>query len=56
MIIKQPRNNAEGKYDLKITDKNGNAFIMTVGGNFDLYWLSENHKKYNTFEIDKTTK
>ena len=29
---------------------------MTVGGNFDLYWLPENHKEYNTFEIDKNDK
>lgn len=56
MIIKQPRNNAEGKYDLKITDKNGNSFFMTVGGNFDLYWLPENHKENRVFEIDKSDK
>lgn len=56
MIIKQPRNNAEGKYDLKITDKNGNAFIMTEGGNYDLYWLPENPKENRVFEIDKSDK
>ena len=28
MIIKQPRNNQEGYYDLRITDKNGNMYII----------------------------
>ena len=56
MIIKQPRYNPEGKYDLKITDKNGNAFIMTEGGNYDLYWLPENPKENRVFEIDKSDK
>ena len=53
MITKMPRDNKEGYFDLKVTDKNGKAFIMTVGGNLDLYWLPENHKKDRTFEIDK---
>ena len=56
MIVKQPRHNNDGYYDLKITDKNGNSFIMTVGGNFDLYWFPENHKENTVFEIDKTDK
>jgi len=56
MITKQPRNNQEGYYDLRITDKNGYSFIMTVGGNFDLYWLPENHKENRIFEIDKSDK
>ena len=55
MITKTPRNN-EGKYDLKITDKNGKSFMMTVGGNFDLYWIPENHKENRVFEIDKNDK
>ena len=50
MITKRPRNNAEGYYDLKITDKNKKSFIMTVGGNFDLYWLPENHKETRLWE------
>ena len=53
MIIKKPRHNKEGYYDLKITDKNGNSFLMTVGGNLDLYWIPENHKENRVFEIDK---
>ena len=56
MITKQPRYNNKGKYDLKITDKNGKVFIMTVGGNFDLYWLPENHKENKVFIIDKSDK
>ncbi|MBO5884533.1 MAG: hypothetical protein J6Q51_01925 [Clostridia bacterium] len=56
MITKQPRYNNKGKYDLKITDKNGKVFIMTVGGNFDLYWLPENHKENKVFVIDKSDK
>ncbi len=55
MITKTPRNN-EGKYDLKVTDKNGKSFMMTVGGNFDLYWIPENHKENRVFEIDKNDK
>ena len=56
MITKQPRPNTEGKYDLKITDKNDKSFIMTVGGNFDLYWLPEDYKNATTFEVDQTDK
>ena len=55
MITKTPRNN-EGYYDLKVTDKNNKSFIMTVGGNLDLYWIPENHKETTTFEIDKNDK
>ena len=54
MITKQPRNNNEGYYDIKITDRNGKSFIMTVGGNLDLYWLPENYKENKMFEIDKS--
>lgn len=56
MITKQLRNNKEGYYDVKITDKNGKSFIMTVGGNLDLYWLPEKHKENKIFEIDKSDK
>ena len=55
MITKQPRNN-EGYYDVKITDRNGNSFFMTVGGNLDLFWLPENHKENRVFEIDNSDK
>ncbi|MBQ3047799.1 MAG: hypothetical protein IJD48_02160 [Clostridia bacterium] len=54
MITKQPRYGKEGYYDLKIIDKNGNSFIMTVAGNLDLFWLPQNYKKCTSFEIDKT--
>ncbi|MBE5758133.1 MAG: hypothetical protein E7345_04330 [Clostridiales bacterium] len=52
MIVKFPRDD-KGLFDLKITDKNNKSFIMTVGGNGDLYWLPENHKDCRVFEIDK---
>ena len=52
MITKQTRDD-KGYNDLKITDKNGKSFIMTVGGNLDLYWIPENHKENRVFEIDK---
>ena len=53
MITKKPRNGEEGYYDLTVTDKDGKSFVMTVGGNLDLYWLPENYKKDRTFDIDK---
>ena len=53
MITKKPRNGKEGYYDLTVTDKDGKSFVMTVGGNLDLYWLPENYKKDRTFGIDK---
>ncbi len=53
MITKKPRNNKNGYFDLTVTDKNGKSFIMTVGGNLDLYWLPENHTKNRTFSIDR---
>lgn len=53
MITKLPSNSREGEYDLIVTDKNDRSFIMTVGGNFDLYWLPENHKECRTYEISK---
>ena len=52
MIVKEPRFGSEGLYDLRITDKNGKSFVMTVGGNGDLYWLPENYKQTTMFEID----
>ncbi|MGN0787806.1 MAG: hypothetical protein ACI4L6_01905 [Candidatus Onthoplasma sp.] len=55
MITKQTRDD-KGYYDLKISDKNGKSFIMTVGGNLDLYWIPENHKENRVFEIDKDDK
>ena len=53
MITKKPRHEQEGYYDLTVTDKDGKSFVMTVGGNLDLYWLPENYKKDRTFGIDK---
>ena len=55
MITKQTRDD-KGYNDLKITDKNGKSFIMTVAGNLDLYWIPENHKENRVFEIDKDDK
>ena len=55
MIVKKPRNN-EGYYDLVLTDRNNKSFTMTVGGNFDLYWIPENHRDNRVFEIDKSDK
>lgn len=52
MITKYPRYNQDGYYDLKITDKNGKSFIMTIGGNMDLFWIPENHKETRNFEIN----
>ena len=54
MITKKPRNGADGYFDLYVKDRNGNSFQMTVGGNLDLYWVPENHKKCRVFEIDKS--
>lgn len=53
MITKLPSNNQEVKYDLKVTDKNDKSFTMAVVGNFDLYWMPENHKECRTYEISK---
>lgn len=52
MILKTPRDN-DGCYDVKITDKNGNFFIMTVAGNLDLYWVPQN-RNCSVFEIDSS--
>lgn len=54
MIFKTPRTSESGLFDLKLTDKNNKSFIMTVGGNGDLYWLPENHKANRVFEFDST--
>lgn len=54
MITKRPRNNDnDGYFDLKLKDRDGNSFLMTVGGNGDLYWIPENHKLNRIFYIDK---
>lgn len=52
MIKRVPRDNTD-KYNLIITDKNNNSFTMMVGGNLDLYWVPDNYKENNLFEIDK---
>ena len=53
MITKKTRNN-EGCFDVKVTDRKGNSFTMTVGGNGDLYWIPKNHKQNRVFEIEKS--
>ena len=53
MISKLTKNSAEQQYIVKITDKNGKSFIMTVAGNFDLYWIPQNRDCCN-FEIDSS--
>ena len=40
-------------YNLRVFDKNGNDFVMTVGGNGDLYWLPSDYKKVQSFYIGK---
>ena len=52
MISKLPRHNEEGRFNVKMTDKNKHSFTMMVGGNGDLYWVPENHKQNRIFEID----
>lgn len=52
MITKKPRYEHEGCYDLTVTDRDGKSFVMTVGGNLDLYWLPENYRKNRSFCID----
>lgn len=56
MISKFPRFGTKGCFDLKVTDKNNNFFIMTIGGNLDLFWLPDNHKENLTFVIDSKDK
>lgn len=53
MITKKPRHENEGYYDLTVTDKDDKSFTMTVGGNLDLYWFPENHRKNRVFNISK---
>ncbi|MBQ8908944.1 MAG: hypothetical protein IJY90_01440 [Clostridia bacterium] len=55
MITKQPRGK-QGYYDVKLVDRRGKSFIMTVGGNFDLYWIPEDYKENTIFELDNTDK
>lgn len=43
----------QGKYNLKVIDRDGNSFTMMVGGNLDLYWVPDDYKSVNTFYIDK---
>lgn len=53
MISKLTKNSAKQQYIVKITDKNGKSFIMTVAGNLDLYWIPQNRDCCN-FEIDSS--
>ncbi|MBQ7351918.1 MAG: hypothetical protein IJW59_03540 [Clostridia bacterium] len=52
MIYREPRYGYDGMFDLRIVDNKGKSFVMTVGGNQDLFWIPENHKDTTTFEID----
>ena len=56
MITKLARNNNDQLFDLKVSDINNNSFIMTVGGNYDLYWLPEDYEKAKSFEIHNSDK
>ena len=57
MITKVKRNNdSDVLVDLVVTDKFNNKFIMTVGGNQDLYWIPQNFKQVKSFYIDKDDK
>ena len=54
MITKKPRDN-KGYYDIIVNDKNDKSFLITVGGNLDLYWLPQNRNDQNRiFEISKS--
>lgn len=55
MIKKESRENGflRDTYNLRVYDKNGNDFLMTVGGNGDLYWLPANYKNVKSFCINK---
>ena len=44
----------QGKYNLKLIDREGNSFTMMVGGNLDLYWVPDDFKNTDTFYIDKS--
>ncbi len=54
MILKTRRPDTKDKFDLKIIDKNGNDFALIFGGNLDLYWLVDDHRKCMNFYIDKS--
>lgn len=55
MITKTSRNTDNPNlFDLEVTDKYNNKFIMTVGDNCDLYWLPKVREFPATFYIDKT--
>ena len=57
MITKVKRNEDSDKLvDLIVTDKFNNEFVMTVGGNQDLYWIPKNYKQVKSFYIDKEDK
>ena len=54
MITKIKRNEDSDKLvDLVVTDKFNNEFVMTVGGNQDLYWIPKNYKQVKSFYIDE---
>ena len=54
MIVKEHRMcDEKGKFDLRITDSKGDSFVMTVGGNLDLYWIPDDYKKCTSFVIEQ---
>ena len=54
MITKVKRNEDSDKLvDLVVADKFNNEFVMTVGGNEDLYWVPKNYKQVKSFYIDE---
>lgn len=57
MITKQCRNtDSPNLFNLEVTDKLNNMFIMTVGGNGDLYWLPKAREFPATYYIDISDK
>ena len=54
MIVKTKRIDEEGRFDLKVIDRNNNVFLMMVGGNQDLFWVPVDYKRVKTFYIEKS--
>ncbi len=46
----------EASCNLRIVDKNGNSFVILVGGNTDLYWVPDDYGKVSAFFIEKSDK
>ena len=56
MIVKEPRMCDDEEVDLRVIDCKGDSFVMTVGGNLDLYWIPDNYKKCTSYTIKKDDK